>query len=76
VSTGQNLPITLQQIRNWLKTNTIKQLASKLGINTDQANQQLSNILPKVVDKLTPDGKIPQGDLMAQGMDILKDLIK
>jgi uncharacterized protein YidB (DUF937 family) len=29
-----------------------------------------------VIDKLTPDGKIPQGDLMAKGMDLLKGLMK
>jgi uncharacterized protein YidB (DUF937 family) len=76
VGTGQNLPITPQQIQNGLGPDMIKQLASKLGINTDQATKQLSNILPKVVDKLTPNGQIPQGDLMAKGMDLLKGLMK
>jgi uncharacterized protein YidB (DUF937 family) len=76
VGTGQNLPITPQQIQNALGSDTIKQLASKMGINADQASKQISNILPKVVDKLTPDGQIPQGDLMSKGMDLLKGLMK
>ncbi len=76
VSTGKNLPISPQQIQNALGPDMIKQLASKLGVNTDQASKQLSNILPKVVDKLTPNGQIPQGDLMTTGMDLLKGLMK
>jgi len=33
-------------------------------------------IVPKIVDKLTPNGKIPQGDIMSQGMDLLKGILK
>jgi uncharacterized protein YidB (DUF937 family) len=76
VGTGQNLPITPQQIQQVLGSDTIKQFASKMGVNTDQASKQISNLLPKVVDKLTPNGQMPQGDLMAQGMDLLKGLMK
>ena len=73
---GQNLPVTPQQIRQGLGADTVGELASKAGISQDQATSQLSELLPKLVDKLTPDGKIPQGDLMSKGMDILKGLMK
>jgi len=76
VGTGQNLPITPQQIQNTLGPDTINQFASKPGVNTDHASRQISNLLPKVVDKLTPGGQIPQGGLTSKGMDILKDLMK
>jgi uncharacterized protein YidB (DUF937 family) len=76
VSTGKNLPVSSQQIQQVLGGDTIKQLASKLGVNTDQATKQLSSILPQVVDKLTPNGQIPKGDIMSQGMDLLKGLMK
>ena len=76
VGTGQNLPVTPQQVQQVLGNDTIKQFASKMGINSDQVTQQLSTILPKVVDKLTPNGQIPEGDIMSKGMDILKGLMK
>jgi uncharacterized protein YidB (DUF937 family) len=55
---------------------TITDLAKKVGITPDEATSQLAKLLPQVIDKLTPSGKIPQGDLMAQGMDLLKGLMK
>jgi uncharacterized protein YidB (DUF937 family) len=76
VGTGQNMPVTPQQIRQGLGADAVGELASKAGISQDQATSQLSELLPKLVDKLTPDGKIPQGDIMSKGMDILKGLMK
>jgi len=76
VGMDPNLPVTPQQIQQVLGNDAIKQLASKMGINSDQMAQQLSAILPKVVDKLTPNGQIPEGDLMSKGMDLLKGFMK
>ena len=39
-----------------------------------QLTSQVSNLLPQVVDKLTPDGKVPEGDIMSKGMDMLGGL--
>jgi uncharacterized protein YidB (DUF937 family) len=76
VSTGQNLPITSQQVQHGLGTTVISQIASKAGISADDAASTISRLLPQVVDKLTPEGKIPEGDIMAQGMNVLKSLMK
>jgi uncharacterized protein YidB (DUF937 family) len=76
VGTGQNLPITAQQIQQVLGSNTITQLAAKAGINPDQVTAHLTELLPKLVDRLTPDGKIPQGDIASKGLDILKRMLK
>ncbi len=77
VSTGENLPITPQQVEHGIGGDMISQLAGKLGIAPGALTQQLSAILPTVVDKLTPEGKIPeQSDLMSQGMNILGGFFK
>jgi uncharacterized protein YidB (DUF937 family) len=76
VSTGKNLPISEEQLKQALGGKAISQIASKAGISSDDAIGQLTQLLPQVIDKLTPDGKIPQGDLMAKGMDLLKGLMK
>jgi len=76
VGTGANLPITPQQIQQGLGKNTITQLASQAGISTDNVASQLSRLLPQLVDKLTPNGNVPEGDIMSQGMNLLKGFLK
>ena len=46
-------------------------IASKLGLSTTDVASHLSNLLPQVVDKLTPDGQIPEGGALDQGLDSL-----
>lgn len=74
VSTGKNLPISPDQLKNVLGDDTVKNLASKLGIDSGALTSQLSNLLPDVVDKLTPNGKVPEGDILSQASDLLGGL--
>ena len=75
VGTGQNLPISADQLQGVLGGDMLGQLAGKLGIAPETASSQLANVLPGLVDKLTPGGELPQGDIMAQGMDLLKGFL-
>jgi len=74
VSTGQNLPISAEQIQSVLGSSGILQnLASQFGLSSEQVSGQLAELLPQVVDKLTPNGALPESnDLMAQGIELLK----
>ena len=72
--TGNNLPISGDQLQNVLGKDKINQLASKVGMDSNSFTNQLSNLLPQVVDKLTPEGKVPEGDIMSKGMDLLGGL--
>jgi uncharacterized protein YidB (DUF937 family) len=74
VSTGKNLPISPDQLQGVLGNDAVKNIASKLGMDSNALTSQLSNLLPDVVDKLTPDGKVPEGDIMSKGMDMLGGL--
>ena len=76
VSTGKNLPVTPEQLQEGLGDNMIGKIASQAGISTNQVTSQLSKLLPQIVDKLTPDGKISQTDIMTKGTDLLKGLLK
>jgi uncharacterized protein YidB (DUF937 family) len=58
VSTGKNLPITPDQIKQGLGSDFLSQLAGKAGVSPDAASTQLSSLLPDVIDKVTPNGKI------------------
>ena len=73
VSTGQNLPISAEQIKAVLGGGQLQDIAAQLGVSTEQASGSLADLLPQMVDKMTPNGQLPQGgDLLAQGMDLLK----
>lgn len=63
VGTGKNLPVTPQQIQQGIGGDLLKQLAAKAGISTEAAGTQLAGLLPDLVDKLTPTGKIEAGGL-------------
>ncbi len=60
VGTGQNLPVSPDQLGGVLGNDTIAAMAGKLGLNQGDLLGQLSQMLPQVVDKLTPNGQLPQ----------------
>jgi len=74
VGTGKNLPVSPDQLKSALGDDTVKNIASKLCMESNAVTSQLSNLLPDVVDKLTPDGKVPEGDMLSKGMDMLGGL--
>jgi uncharacterized protein YidB (DUF937 family) len=75
VGTGQNLPISADQIQHVLGSMQVQQLAAKVGISPEAASSQLAQLLPTIVDKLTPNGQVPaQSNLMEMGMGLLKSL--
>lgn len=77
VSTGQNLPTTNDQIQHALGNEQVQQFAAKAGISPDLASSKLAELLPLIVDKLTPNGQIPQqSGVLQSGMDLLKSLGK
>jgi uncharacterized protein YidB (DUF937 family) len=59
ISTGQNLPISPDQVRSVLGQGTLSNMAKGAGMNESETASTLSGLLPDVVDKVTPDGKVP-----------------
>ena len=66
VSTGKNLPGSAEQIQAALSSYGLQDIAAKFGINTSEVASHLSSLLPQVIGKLTPDGKIPECSDLAQ----------
>jgi uncharacterized protein YidB (DUF937 family) len=56
VGTGANQPITADQIHQAFGSDTVKQLAAKIGMTPEDLASKLSQILPQAIDKLTPGG--------------------
>lgn len=59
ISTGRNLPVSAEQIGQVLGSDTVAQIAQRLGVDPAQAAGQLSHLLPEVIDRLTPNGQLP-----------------
>jgi uncharacterized protein YidB (DUF937 family) len=59
VGTGPNQPVQPGQLGTILGPNVIKTLAQRSGLSEEELTKQLSQILPGVVDKLTPNGRVP-----------------
>ena len=76
VGTGENAPVSGDQIHNALGGDFINQIASKLGVDASQASGGLAQLLPTLIDKLTPNGAVPaDGDQLAQGLAGVRKLL-
>ena len=63
VSTGQNLPISADQLTKVFGGAQLQQMAQSAGMDAGQFESQLAELLPQMVDKLTPEGQLPKGGL-------------
>lgn len=63
IGTGQNLPISADQIRNTLGAAATARIAQATGIPQAEVESHLTSVLPQLIDHLTPNGQMPQGDL-------------
>ncbi|MBS1214757.1 MAG: hypothetical protein H6R26_3374 [Proteobacteria bacterium] len=59
VGTGENRPISPDQVAEVLGADRIQALAEKSGIPAEKGASVLSQVLPTLVDKLTPEGQVP-----------------
>lgn len=76
IGTGQNLPISGDQLGSVLGPDALAQIAAQLGLSHGDAADQLSQVLPQVVDHLTPQGRLPEGGLAeAGGVGDIGDLL-
>ena len=63
VGSGQNQPVSGEQLTDVLGADTIAELAEKLGTSQGDAAGQLSDILPDLIYRLTPQGQAPAAGL-------------
>jgi uncharacterized protein YidB (DUF937 family) len=73
VSTGPNMNISADQLQQVLGSGSFGDIASKLGISQDQAGSTLSQLLPELINQLTPQGEVTEesNDSIAEGLATL-----
>ena len=74
VGTGANAGVSAEQMTQVFGGSGLGNLASQLGTSPGQAGSILSQILPELVNQLTPNGQIPENhsDLIEQGLSMLR----
>lgn len=76
IGKGENKPVSPDQISNVLGDGKIAEIAKKAGLDPKTASSKISEILPAVVDKLTPNGKVDKDDNAGFDLSSLVDLFK
>ena len=63
VARGSNLPISADDLQRVLGTETVEEIAQQAGLSRRVTADRLSQMLPFVIDKLTPHGRLPPNGL-------------
>jgi len=59
VGTGENLPVSAEQIQQALSSTQLQNLAKTFGVDLSEVPTLLAQYLPKAVDAATPNGMLP-----------------
>jgi uncharacterized protein YidB (DUF937 family) len=59
MSTGANVPINEQSVEQMLGPDELREMAQRLGVPEQQVAQAFAEIMPEMVDKMTPQGDLP-----------------
>jgi uncharacterized protein YidB (DUF937 family) len=77
VSTGENKQISAEQVEQALGSEQVQQFAQQTGMSGQQAAGNIAQLLPQLIDNLTPNGQVPgQGDVQAMVGNLLRSLGK
>ncbi len=74
IGTGANMPISADQLTSALGSDKIRDIASQLGMSHGDVSGGLANMLPQIIDKLSPNGQLPDNHNMLQ--DALSAFLK
>jgi len=66
IGKGDNKEVTAEEVRAALGQEEVDSVAQEMGVSSDEAASKLAKILPTVIDKLTPDGLVPDPEGLAQ----------
>ena len=69
VGTGQNQPINANDLGRAIGPQVIREIAQRTGLDEQELLKQLSTALPGIVDKLTPNGQVPQQHQVASAFN-------
>ena len=66
IGSGQNLPVSSSQLQNVLHGGALQQAAQQAGMDTSQLTNMMSTLLPHLIDKVSPNGQLPDASGLQQ----------
>ena len=66
IGNGQNLPVSASQLQNVLHGGALNQAAQQAGMDTSQLTGLMSTLLPHLIDKVSPNGQLPDSSALQQ----------
>jgi uncharacterized protein YidB (DUF937 family) len=72
VGTGQNMSISPDVLGQIFGQGGIEEIARQAGVTPQEASTGLSELLPEVVNQVTPDGQVPDLDQLALSVENLR----
>jgi uncharacterized protein YidB (DUF937 family) len=78
VSTGPNQQVSPQQVQSGLGNQAVQDVAAKLGVSPEIASGVVAQLLPHVINHLTPDGQVPSANanILESCEGLLKGFLK
>jgi uncharacterized protein YidB (DUF937 family) len=73
IGTGSNLPISAEQIGQVLGKENISSIAGTLGVSDQELSDRLAGLLPQLIDRLTPDGRVPDNHALGASLASLAE---
>ena len=71
VGTGENHPVSADQVTAALGHDEVQRVADEAGVSKDEAANGLAALLPAIIDKVTPDGLVPDSGALAARLEKL-----
>ena len=68
IGTGENLPISADQLTSALGSDKIREIANQLGMPHGEVSGGLANMLPQMIDTLTPNGQLPEHNMLQDAL--------
>jgi len=77
VSTGPNEALEPQAVDDVVGMDELSRLSQQLGVSHEEVSNGMAQILPEVVNHLTPQGHVPDDsdDALGRGMAMLEQLL-
>jgi len=76
VGTGENKPVSGQQVQQVMDPGQVHAMARQAGMTDEECCEQVARAMPEMVNHATPQGKVPETDPFAKGLDSLKKMLK
>jgi uncharacterized protein YidB (DUF937 family) len=77
VGSGQNMSISAGQIRDVFGAHGLAAIAQQTGMSESEASEGLAQLLPEVVNHVTPQGQVPQGDELESTLEgLLRQFVR